>query len=125
MGRLRKRIERKRDPGINRVISGLLAVSSSAQAPIWKDVAHRLASPRRNWPSVNLSKIDLFAQDGDEIVVPGKLLGAGTISKKVTVAAYSASSSAKQKLAAAGASFMSIEELAERNPKGSRIRIIG
>jgi large subunit ribosomal protein L18e len=58
------------------------------------------------------------------IVVPGKILGAGTIDHSVTVAAFNASEKAKEKLAAAKANYLSIPELVEKNPKGANVKII-
>ena len=52
-------------------------------------------SPRRALPS-------RAANEGDVIVVPGKVLGAGAINKKLTVAAFRFSASAVKKIEEAG-----------------------
>lgn len=94
-------------------------------ARIWLDVAKRLARPRRKRVAVNISRINRYTSDGDVVVVPGKVLGAGTLSHPVTVAAFSFSKSAREKIIQAGGKCISIQELVEHNPKGSGVKIIG
>jgi large subunit ribosomal protein L18e len=52
------------------------------------------------------------------------VLGTGELNKKITVAAYTFSEQAIQKINAKGKA-MSIKELVEKNPKGNKIRIMG
>jgi large subunit ribosomal protein L18e len=73
---------------------------------------------------VNLSRINRYTQRGNTIVVPGKVLASGTLNHAVTVAAFSASEKAKEKLKAIKAKYVSIPELVEKNPKGSNVKII-
>jgi len=56
--------------------------------------------------------------------VPGKVLGTGELNKKITVAAYTFSEQAVQKINAKG-KCLSIKELVEKNPKGNKVRIMG
>jgi large subunit ribosomal protein L18e len=116
---------RKTNPYLINLVERLKRESFEQKAPVWRDVAERLMKPRRNWAEVNLSRIERYADTDDIIVVPGKLLGAGVISKKVTVAAFKCSEAAREKIAKAGGKSMSIEELLEINPKGSKVRIMG
>jgi large subunit ribosomal protein L18e len=58
------------------------------------------------------------------VVVPGKILGTGTIDHALTVASFDISQSAKAKLAAIKAKYITIPELMEKNPKGSNVKII-
>jgi large subunit ribosomal protein L18e len=57
--------------------------------------------------------------------VPGKVLGSGTISHNVTVAAFAFSQNAKKQIESAKGKTMTINELLRKNPKGKDIRIIG
>jgi len=116
---------RKMNPNLVNLIERLKREAYENKAPVWRDVADRLVKPRQNWAEVNLSRIERFASDNETVVVAGKLLGAGAITKKVTVAAFKSSEAAKQKIASAGGKSMSIEELLSSNPKGSNIRIMG
>jgi len=115
----------KTNPNLLNLVERLKKESFENKAPVWRDVADRLMKPRQNWAEVNLSRIERYASDDETIIIPGKLLGAGAINKKVTVAAFKCSEAAKEKIAKAGGKSMSIEELLESNPKGSNVRIMG
>ena len=78
----------KTNPQLIATIDTLKAKTRETEAAIWRDIALRLEKPKRNWAEANLSKLERYAQDGETIVVPGKVLAAGNISKKITVAAY-------------------------------------
>ncbi len=114
----------KTNPQLIATISDLKAMTRENGSAIWRDVALRLEKPKRNWAEANLSKLELYAKDGETILVPGKVLAAGTISKKITVAAYDFSDAAAKAIVAAGGKTMSIEELAKANPKGTGVRIM-
>jgi large subunit ribosomal protein L18e len=51
-------------------------------------------------------------------------LGSGSLSKKLTVAAYDFSESAKKKIAEAGGKSLTIPEMIKKNPSGSGIKIM-
>lgn len=112
------------NPELVQLIRYLKKQSNEKDAEIWLDVAKYLAKPSRQRISVNLSNINRYAEKNSTMVVPGKILGAGTIDHAVTVAAFAISEKAKEKLAAAKAKYLSISELVEQNPKGSNIKII-
>ena len=116
---------RKTNPHLLSLIQRLKDAGRTNEAPVWRDIALRLEGPSSNWAEVNVGKLDRYANDDEVIVVPGKLLGAGEIRKKVTVAAFSASGQAKAKVTSAGGRSVSLEELVENNPKGSKVRIMG
>ena len=119
-----KGIERKSNPVLVATISDLKAAGREG-APVWRDIALRLEKPSRNWAQVNISKVDAYARDGENVIVPGKLLGAGELGRAVTVIAFNASSSAKAKIAAAGGKVLTLQEGAKAFPKGEKCRILG
>ena len=94
------------------------------KAKIWETIATFLEKPRRQRVAVNISKINRYTKSGDIVVVPGKVLGAGNLDHKVSVAAFRFSESAKQKIVEAGGKVLTIEELVNMNPKGSYVKII-
>ncbi len=94
------------------------------KSPAWKDVAKRLSAARRRKVEVNVGEINLYAKDGDIIVVPGVVLANGKIDKQLTVAAWRFSSAAVEKIKKAKGQPLTIEELMKKNPKGSKIRIM-
>ncbi|MCD6492674.1 MAG: 50S ribosomal protein L18e [Archaeoglobaceae archaeon] len=124
MSKLRKMQKRKSNPNLVKLIDELLVASAKNEAKVWKDIAERIAKPRRLYAEVNVSKIERYAKDNETIIVPGKVLGSGKINKKVTVAALSFSESAKRKIENAGGKCLTIMELLEENPKGSGVRIM-
>jgi len=107
-----------------KIIKELEKESKRNKAEIWNAVAEMLSGPRRNRAELNISKIERNAKAGDSIVVPGKVLAAGKLEKKVTVAAVSFSPAAAQKIKHAGGKCISISELVKKHPKGSGIRIM-
>ena len=115
---------RKTDLSLIALIDDLKAAERDTGAAIWRDIAERLEKPRRNWAETNLSKLERYAQDGDVIIIPGKVLAAGNIVKKVTVAAFSFSEAAAEKIKAAGGRAVSIRDLMAENPQGSKVRIM-
>lgn len=124
MSKIRKLQRRKSNPNLVTLIDVLLSESAKNSAAIWKDVAERLAKPRRLHAEVNVSKIEKYAKADEYVVVPGKVLGSGSITKPVKVAALSFSETAKRKITDAGGTCMRIDELLRENPKGSGVRIM-
>jgi large subunit ribosomal protein L18e len=112
------------NPELIKLIRFLKVQSREKKANIWRDVAEHLAKANKQRAAVNLSRINRYTQKSDVIVVPGKILGTGTLNHAITIAAFSASEKAKEKLKAARAKYLSIPELVEKNPKGSKIKII-
>ena len=72
----------------------------------------------------NIYKINKTTRDGETAIVPGKVLSEGELTKKITVAAWQFSEKAKEKINKVGKA-VSIKELIKKNPKGSKVRIIG
>ncbi|MEF8833048.1 MAG: 50S ribosomal protein L18e [Candidatus Thermoplasmatota archaeon] len=118
-------IEEKTNPNLISLIQELKDQAREKEAPIWRDVAERLEKPSKHWAEVNLSSIERNVEEGDTIVVPGKVLGAGILKKEVTIGAFKASRSAEEGIAEAGGEVMNLRELAERKPEGSGIKIMG
>ena len=114
----------KTDPVLIALIDDLKATTRGNGAAIWRDIAKKLEKPKRNWAEVNLSKLERFAENGDVIVVPGKVLASGNLNKKITVAAYSFSENAKAAILSVGGTEMTIAELMSENPKGSNLKIM-
>ena len=92
---------------------------------IWKDIAVRLEKPLRNWPEVNLDRIEKNINKNETALVPGKVLSTGNLTKKVSIAAWSFSEKSEEKIKKAGGKTMTIEELFKSNPEGKDVRILG
>jgi large subunit ribosomal protein L18e len=115
---------KKSNPGLNRLISDLKATSRDNGVAIWRDIAKRLEKPRRNYASINLSKINRHTGANDTVLVAGKVLGTGDLDHSVTIAALGFSGQAVSKIESAGGKCLKIEKLMEEHPKGSRIKIL-
>src|SRR4030042_7147936 len=114
----------KTNPNLKVIVASLKEKSYTEDAAIWKDIAKRLERPTRKTAEVNISDINRYTSPDEVIIVPGKVLGNGTLEHKVDVAAMSFSKSAEEKISTAGGECMDILEVIEKNPKGSGIRIM-
>lgn len=113
------------NPELIRLIRVLKKAANKNGAAIWRDLAQRLSKARSRRVAVNLSRINRYSTSGETILVPGKVLGAGIIGHPVKVAAFQFSEQAKLKIAKAKGKCLTIEELMEKNPRGSNVKIIG
>ncbi|WP_457591373.1 50S ribosomal protein L18e [Geoglobus sp.] len=124
MSRIRRLQRRKTNPNLVRLIDDLLKTSAEKDAKVWKDIAERLAKPLRNYAEVNVGKLDRYAKEDELVVVPGKVLGGGEVTKAITVAAWRFSDSARRKIEAAGGRCVSLQDALRENPEGKKVRIM-
>ncbi len=113
----------KTNPRINDLIAELKSVAREHDADVWADLAGRLERPRSSYAEVNLGRIERYAQEDGTVVVPGKVLGSGTLRKEVTVAAVDFSRSAEDKIERVGEAYR-LEELLESDPEGTNLQVI-
>ena len=92
---------------------------------VWRAAADQLERSKTRRREVNISRLARFTSSGDTVLVPGKVLGSGTISHPVKVAAFNFSSLAAKAVTEAGGECLSIRELVESNPSGAGIRLLG
>ena len=107
-------------------LEGLIAELKSAArqgADVYQDIADRLEAPRRTHAEVNLGRIERYAREEETVVVPGKVLGSGVLTKDVTVAAVDFSGTARTKIDQVGETLL-LEQLLEKNPDGSDVRVM-
>lgn len=107
----------------NPILLETIELLEEQDAPVWRAVAENLGKVNRRRTEVNVSDIERAAEEDGTVVVPGKVLGSGRLSKNVTVAAFQASQSAKQKINDSG-EFMFIEELVDENPEGEGVHVV-
>jgi len=115
----------KTNPETTELIDALKTLSRENDVPIWRDVAKRLERPAKSWSEVNLYHIEDQTQDGESALVAGKVLGVGDLARGITIAAVSFSASARDKIEKADGKAVTILKLADDNPKGNNIRILG
>ena len=73
---------------------------------------------------INIDGRELEANEGETILVPGKVLGSGALNLPVKIAALDFSEAAMSKITGANGTCMTIEDLVRDNPTGSRVRIL-
>lgn len=116
--KISKRLGRKSDSEIVETI--MLAKKEKS----WMKVAQILSGSKKNYDSINLKKIDSEAKEGDTIVVVGKVLGSGQLTKKVRISATGFSESAREKIEANKSEIVSLIEEIKKNPKAEGIKIL-
>jgi large subunit ribosomal protein L18e len=112
------------NPELSSLIKDLKTLSIQQNKKIWKRLATDLEKPTRNRRAVNLVRIDKYTKDNETVVIPGKVLAGGDLTKKAIIAAYQFSGSAMEKINKMGKAI-TIKELMEKNPKAAKVRIIG
>ena len=113
-----KRIKNKKDEYIVETI--LLAKKNKG----WLKIAQILSAGSRSYSSINLKEIDEKTKEGDTIIVPGKVLGSGELSKKVRICSLGFSESAKEKIKHKKGEIVTILEEIRKNPKAEGVKII-
>lgn len=99
--------------------------SKKNKAPIWSRLAELALKPSSARRTINVSEIDRLTKDGDVIIVPGKVLGTGGMSHKITLCSFSISNSGAQKILDQGGKILSYSELIKNHPTGKGVTIIG
>ena len=118
------KITGRTDPNKISLIRFIKKNGTSNNVAIWKKLSEELSVSNRNRVSVNLSHISRITKSGEQIVIPGKVLGAGTLSHELNIAAENFSHSAREKIIAVGGQCLSFEEIITKNPKGTNIRLL-
>lgn len=117
------KMDKYADP-TNPVLIETLELLEKQDQDIWSAVRENLGKVNRDRPEVNISQVERITEEGDTVVIPGKLLGSGRLTKEVNVAAFSASKSARQQVEDEGGEYMFIRDLVEENPEGSEVKIV-
>ncbi|MBS3091062.1 50S ribosomal protein L18e [Candidatus Pacearchaeota archaeon] len=116
--KLKVRIKRKTNPELLELLQ--LARKNKA----WMRVIKIISSSTRQYSSVNLQKIDKETKAGDTVVIIGKVLGSGSLTKKVRICSLGISEDAKEKLKETKSEFVSILEEIKSNAKAAGIKLI-
>jgi large subunit ribosomal protein L18e len=116
--KLSRRITQKRN---------LLVVETLKQCKrnsAWFHIGAVLAKPTKKRLEINLDAIDKNTKEGDNIVIPGKVLGKGNVSKRIRVIALHFSESAKEKLKAAKSDIVLLFDEIQKNPKAEGVNFL-
>ena len=113
------------NPELIGLIRDLKKQSQESQTELWRDLAERLATSKRSSVAVNVSRLNRYTKEGETVVVPGKVLGAGKADHPLTVAAFTFSEAAKYKINSAKGDCLSIGDLVKKNPTGKNVKLMG
>ena len=114
--KIEKQLKKKTAPKLMKTI--ILAKKN----PKWREVASILTGPRKKRKNVNLKDLENFSSDS--IVVCGKVLSEGEISKKKKIVALGFSEKARKKLLEAGCELKEITEEINLNKNAKGIQIL-
>lgn len=115
-------MDKNADP-TNPVLVEAIETFEEAESGFWNEVAENLGKVNRRRPEVNLSDIERNTQEGDTVVVPGKVLGSGRLTKEVNVAAFKASDTARNSIEEKG-DFQFLQDLYEENPEAEGLKMV-
>ena len=116
--KIKNRVQRKTNLFLRETINQAL------ENPTWSEVAKLISSPRRNHSRLNLFQIDAKSAVGDTILIPGKILSKGNLTKKIRICALSISEKAREKLKETKSEFVPIIEEIKKNKKAEGIKVL-
>jgi len=89
-------------------------------AGLWKRVLKLSEVPSRSRRTVNLYKINKYSKEGDNIIVPGKVLGEGQMDHSISITAMEYSERAKLNLKSNKCTVRKLEDIL----KEKRLKVI-
>jgi large subunit ribosomal protein L18e len=112
------------NPQLQDLIKQLRKTGRMNNADVWNRIAESLSKPRQRLASINISRLNRYTSKRDVVAVAGKVLGAGSLSHPITVAAFAFSAKAREKIVTAKGKCLTLPEILERNPSGSKVKIL-
>ena len=128
-----RKVEAEQDQEVNqhmmnseleKTIRELKTAKKKTGQPIWGALAEELDKPKRIRVDVNLSRINRLTKEGEIAAVPGKVLASGALEHPVTIAAFSFSEEAKEKIKAAGGETKTLSQLVAEEVEPSKVKLI-
>jgi len=107
------------------MVKELKKASVKNDALIWAKLAKYALKPSIARRDLNLNRIGQLTKENDTVVFPGKVLGTGNISHKITLFSFGISDSAVTKIIEKGGKVISYSELIEQNPTGKGVVLLG
>jgi len=113
------------NPVVDATVWTLRRAFKSTKAPIWRYLEREISRARSIRREVNISRLASVTENGETVVVPGKVLGLGEMDHKLTVYAFSFSERARKNITGVGGTIIGLDELIGSYPNGKGVRIIG
>lgn len=115
---IEKQLRKKTNPEL------ITTIIAAKKNKAWIEVAGLISGSRKNNKNLNLREIDQLAKEKETLIVPGKILSQGELSKKIKIAALNFSEKAREKLSKSGSEGISILQEIKSNPEAKGIKII-
>ena len=115
---------RKQNSELVRLVGELRRTARTQHVPLWACVADTLERSRHRVRPVNVGHLERLAHPEETVVVPGKLLAEGSLTKPLTVAAFAYSAEARSKVRGAGGQALSLHDLLKARPDGAGVRLL-
>jgi len=115
---IKKRKSRKTNPEI------VATLHKAKEHKEWNSIAKKVSGGTRRYSSVNITQIEEATKAGDRVVIIGKVLGAGELTKKVRVCALGFSALARAKIADAKGEVVLLKDEIAHNPKAEGVKVL-
>ena len=107
------------------MVKDLKQASKKNEAAIWSKLADLALKPSSTKCTVNLTRINKITKENDVLFVPGKVLGTGNMSHKITLSSFSMSTTAANKIIQSGGNIMVYSDMIKKFPTGKDVIIFG
>ena len=110
---------------VSNMIKDLKQASQKNEASIWSrlaDLAIKSSSSKR---VVNLTRINRITKEDDVLFVPGKVLGTGNLSHKITLCSFSMSTAAANKIIQTGGKIVTYSDMIKKYPTAKGVKNFG
>ncbi len=108
---------------VTRMARELRRAATQNEAPIWKALSEHAL--KRSGRTTNIKQIARWTGDGDAVAFPGKVLGTGGISHKITLFCFGISESAATKVVEAGGRVVDHGTMISERPTGRGVVLLG
>ena len=115
---LKERVHKKTNPRL------AAAIFLATKNPAWIKLAKLISQSTRRHSSVNLTDIDKQVSIGDTVLIPGKVLSVGEITKKIRICSFGISKEALERLTKTRSEWINILDEIKKNPKAEGLKII-
>lgn len=115
---IEKQLKRKTSPEL------VQTIILSKKNEKWMEISSSLSGLSNDRVVFNLDFIDKQVKTGETVVIPGKVLSMGELTKKIKIVALAASKSAIEKINKNGSTFTTIIEEIKSNPEAKGIKIL-
>ncbi len=112
-------------PSISKTLGALEKASQGNDAPIWSRLIKMAKGRALSKTVVNIKKIAQYTSEGDSVLVPGKVLGVGSIPHKITLYSFSISETAAELVIKAGGSVNPVYDAVKNHPTGKGLIMLG